>query len=107
MGPLDPACCRRQDDSTAGRQLPASGDEIGMEMRLSGVADDQPPTLCRSEMPRRVTGWIEHESVTIAEVHQVRRVTQALVDEHHHRLCRPSHDVSNRPFQADLCQVII
>ena len=85
VGPLDPARPGRQHGCPVRRQLSAAGEEVGMEMGLDGERDGERGPVGRRQVGGGVAGGVDDQGSPVAQVHQVRRVAEALVDEGHHR----------------------
>jgi hypothetical protein len=69
--------------SAPGGQLAASGDEVGMQVRLSRVRDDQSPALRSGQVRCRVALGVNRQGPAVAEVEKIGGVAEALVNHGH------------------------
>ena len=62
-------------------KLSSAGHEVGMQVRLHGVGDLEPAPVRLGQVAGGMAGRVDHQAAAVAEVHEVGRVAQALVDE--------------------------
>ena len=72
---------RGKDRGPRCRELAAAGDEVGMKVRLEGMADRQATMLRKRSKGPDVPRWIDHECPSVANLHDVGGIPQALVHE--------------------------
>jgi hypothetical protein len=72
-------CGRENVRAVAGGQLPGSGQEVGVQVRVSGECDRQPaPPGGRPQIPQisQISRRIHRQRLPISQTHQVGRIPQ-------------------------------
>ena len=82
---LDAPRCRGEHLSPIGSELTAPGDEIGVQVRLSGVGDGEPARLGGGQVPAGITFRVDDQRPAVFELHQIGSVPQALIDQDERR----------------------
>jgi len=75
----------RRQDRGAGqvREFTTAGHEVGVQMRLGHDSDPKPAPLRRRERGPRIASGIDHQSSSVAQIHQPAGVAQPLVADAH------------------------
>src|SRR5438105_625843 len=81
MCDLEVGALRSDESGAAVRKCGAARDVVGVRMRVGGERNREPARLRGREMCFRYAGWINDERASIAEVDDIRQVSEALVDE--------------------------
>jgi hypothetical protein len=93
VGEAEPAGARRQDLGTGdGGQLPAAGQEVGVQVGLGGEGDLEPPPSGQLQIGGGVAGRIHDQGPPVAQLDHIGAVPESLVydrmDRGHGRLLR-------------------
>jgi hypothetical protein len=82
VGEAQPAGAGREDlGAGGGGQLPAAGQEVGMQVGLGRVGDPQPPPPGQLQVRRRVAGRVDRQGPPVAQLDQVGAVAETIVDD--------------------------
>ena len=72
---------RSQERGAAGGEVGTARDVVGVRVRVRRIRDAQPALGGAGNLRGRDAGRVDHQGGAIAEIHQIRRVTEALVHE--------------------------
>ena len=82
MGEAEPARARGEDlGAVGGGQLPAAGQEVGMQVGLGGVGDLEPPPAGQLQVRGGIPGRIDDQRPPVAQLDHIGAVAQAFVDD--------------------------
>jgi hypothetical protein len=82
MGEAEPAGSRGEDPGAiGGGQLPAAGQEVGVQVGLGRVGDAQSTPPGQLQIRGRVAGRVNHQGPPVAQLHHIGAVAEALVDD--------------------------
>jgi hypothetical protein len=69
-----------QDLGAGGGQLPAPGQEVGMQVGLERVGDRQPEAFGDGQVGARVPGRVDHQGPPVSQLDHIGAVAEPLVD---------------------------
>ena len=82
MGEAEPAGSRGEDlGAVGGGQLPAAGQEVGMQVGLGRVGDLEPPPAGQLQVRGRVAGRVDDQRPPVAQLDHIGAVAEAFVDD--------------------------